>query len=198
MSLKMMSLGSMSSAARGILLTALSTGTPVNVSITAGHRQRNGSRIAIAGLAADNAINGEWTLSGVAAGSATLVGSSGAAAISGTAVVAALCDTTPFHPGHAAVAMVSVQGAAVTAAVGTIVIEQADSMTLTGGGGFYYTNTSGVATSGFKDAALSGEIAMPAFALGSGCIGIEVKLSRYMTARASAWTSGTFLASLLA
>ena len=193
MSLKAKSLGTATAAARGIVMSAIGTGTPLGITLTAGHRQRNGSRIAIAGNAADNNTFGEWTLSGVAATSANLNGSSGSAALSGTPVIAAVCDQTPFLPNHSAVAMIgSLGGAAATDGIATAVIERADAMSQ---GGFTY-DASGVPTAGFKDALLSGEIAVPAFN-DFGAIAVEVQLGRYMAFRLSAWTSGTFGASLL-
>lgn len=192
MSLKMRSLGSAVAAARGIVMSAITTGTPLSVTLTAGHRQRNGDRIAIAGNAADNNTFGEWTLSGVAAASAVLDGSSGAAALSGTPVVAVLCDRTPFLANHSAVAMVATgAGPTATAGIGTVVLEAADGFTSSG---FNYGSAN---TAGFRDALLSGEIAIPAFA-SFGAVCVEVKLARYMTMRVSAWTSGTFGAQLLA
>lgn len=193
--MRQISLGSAVAATRGIVMSAIGTGTPLSVTLTAGHRLRNGSRIAIAGNAVDNNTFGEWSLSGIAAASAVLDGSSGAAALSGTPVVAVLCDRTPFLPGNAAVAMISAgAGAAATDGIATALLEKADGQVATG---FTYTNSSGVATAGFADALLSGEIAIPAFN-DFGAICVEVKLARYMTLRLSAWTSGTFGASLLA
>jgi hypothetical protein len=195
MSLKLKSLGSAVAATRGIVMSAIDTGTPLKITLTAGHRMRNGDRIAIAGNAVDNNTFGEWSLSGLSATSGTLDGSSGAAALSGTPVIAALCDRTPFLPRHSAIAMLgSGAGPTATAGIGTMVLEAADSQVTTG---FQYTDSSGVATAGFKDALLSGEVAIPAFA-SFGSIMVEVSLSRYMTMRLSAWTSGTFGAVLLA
>lgn len=195
MSLKQKSLGTATAAARGIVMSAIGTGTPLSVTLTAGHRLRNGERIGIAGNAADNLTWGDWTLSGVAATSATLNGSTGTAALSGTPVIAVLCDRSPFIAGHSAVALVGAGGgAAATDGIGTAVIEAADGFSA---GGFTYDNSSGVATAGFKSALLDGEIAIPAFN-DFGALAVEVRLSRYMTFRMSAWTSGTFGASLLA
>jgi len=190
------SLGTATAAARGIVMSAIVTGTPLHITLTAGHRLRNGERIAIAGNAVDNNTFGEWKVSGVAATDAILDGSTGTTALSGTPVIAALCDNTPFLSKNAAVVSVGpVPGAAVTAGVGTAVIEKADGFVSTG---FTYTNSSGVATAGFQDALKSGEIAIPAFALGGGGLFVEVDLGRYMTFRMSTWTSGTFGASILA
>lgn len=194
MSLKQKSLGSASAAARGIVMSAIDTGNPAHIVLTAGHRLRNGDRIAIAGNnTSDLGTFGEWSVSGLSATSATLDGCTASAALSGTPVIAALCDKTPFLPRHSAVALIGAGvGAAATDGIGTVVIEGADSMVSTG---FQYTNSSGVATSGFKDATLSGEIAIAFNDFGSVCV--EVSLMRYMTMRVSSWTSGTFGAHLL-
>jgi len=195
MSLKMTSLGTVSSAARGILITSGTNATPIVATVTAGHRQRNGSRIAITGVTTLTAMNGEWTLRSVGATTATLDGSVGNGAFGGTAVVAALCDRSPFLPNHSAVAVVGDIGVAAIF-VGTVVIEGADSFDATQ---FYYTNTSGAATAGFKDSLLSGEIAIPAqTVVGGGSCHVEVALSRYMTMRCSAYTSGTAQGLLMA
>lgn len=195
MSLKLNSLGTMSSAARGILITGGTNATPIVATVTAGHRQRNGERIAIQGVTTLTSMNGEWTIGSVGATAATLLGSAGNGAFGGTAVVAKVMDTTPFEAKHSAVAMVADLGVAVIL-IGTFVIEAADSVD---GTQFLYTNSSGVATAGFKDALLSGEIAIPAqTVVGGGSCHVEVMLSRYMTARCTAYTSGTAIAALMA
>jgi hypothetical protein len=194
MSLRAKSLGSASAAARGIVISAIDTGNPAHVVITAGHRLKAGDRIAIAGNnTSDLGTFGEWSVSALSATSGTLDGCTASAALSGTPVVAVLCDKTPFLPRHSAVAAISAGvGAAATDGIGTVVIEAADSMISTG---FQY-DASGVATSGFKDAFKTGEIAVAFNDFGS--VFVEVDLSRYMTMRVSAWTSGTFGATLLA
>lgn len=184
MSLKLRSLGTMSSAARGILITSGTNATPIVATVTAGHRLKNGDRIAIAGVTTLTAMNGDWTVRAVAATTATLDESSGNGAFGGTAVVAVLCDLTPFMPRHSAIAGLNQPSGAVF--VGTVVFEGADSRDNTQ---FYYTNSSGVATAGFKDGLKSGEIAIPAATAGQ-IIEVEVDLQRYMTVRCSAYTSG--------
>lgn len=184
MSLKARSLGTLASAARGILITAGAAATPWIATVTAGHRLKNGDRIAIAGITTQVGSNGEWSVSAVGAAAATMDGSSAVGAFAGTAVVAVLCDQTPFNPRHSALAMTTQPSGAVF--IGTMVLEAADSIDATQ---FYYTNTSGVATAGFKDALKSGEVAIPA-STASQSIALEVNLSRYMTCRASAYTSG--------
>lgn len=192
MSLKQRSLGTCSSAARGILITAGAAATPWVATVTAGHRLKNGDRIAIAGITTQVGSNGEWSVSSVGATAATMDGSSASGNYAGTAVVAVLCDQTPFLPRHSAIAMINQPSGAVF--VGTLVFEYADSLDATQ---FYYTNTSGVATAGFADALKSGEIAIPAATAGQ-VMALEVSLARYMTMRASAYTSGVAGGVLLA
>lgn len=184
MSIKQISLGTCSSAARGILITGGTNATPIVATITAGHRLKNGHRIAIAGVTTLTSMNGDWSVDTVAATTANLTGSAGNGAFGGTAVVAALCDRTPFLVRHSALAQINWPSGAVF--IGTLVFEAADSVDATQ---FYYTNSSGVATAGFKDALQSGEIAIPAATAGQ-VMTVEVSLSRYMTMRASAYTSG--------
>lgn len=196
MSIKVLSLGSVASAARGILITGGTNATPIVATLTAGHRQRNGSRLAIAGVTGLTAMNTEGrTLRSVAATTAILDGSAGNGVFGGTAVVAVACDQTPFLANHSAAAFASDLGGGALFQ-GTIVFEGADSVDATQ---FYYTNTSGVATAGFKDALMSGEIAIPAFgAAGGGSVHVEVTMSRYMTFRCSAYTGGTGIGGLMA
>lgn len=191
MSIKQRSLGSCSSAARGILITAGTNATPIVATVTAGHRLKNDDRIAIAGVTTLTSMNGEFSLDAVAAAAATLRGSVGNGAFAGTAVVAVLCDKTPFNPRHAAIANINQPSGAVF--VGTLVFEFADSMDATQ----FYNTVAGVATAGFGSALQSGEIAIPAATAGQA-ISVEVSLSRYMTLRASAYTSGVAGAVLMA
>lgn len=185
MSIKVRSLGSFTSAARGILITGGTNATPIVATVTAGHRLKNDDRISIAGVTTLTAMNGDWSLSSIGATAATLVGSAGNGAFAGTAVVAVLCDRSPFHARHSSQVIIgNTPGQA--AFVGTVVLEYADSVDATQ---FYYTNSSGVATAGFNSALQSGEIAIPAATAGIGMT-LEVNLSRYMTARCSAYTSG--------
>lgn len=183
----------MTSAVRGILITGGTNATPIVATVTAGHQLKNDDRIAIAGVTTLTAMNGEWTLKSVGATTATLDGSAGNGAFAGTAVVSVLCDRTPFQAGHdAALHVGNLAGTA--AFVGTVVCEYADSIDATQ---HYYTNSSGVATAGFADAMPSGVAAIPAASAGIGIIR-QVRLRRYMTIRASAYTSGGANAQLLA
>jgi hypothetical protein len=88
------------------------------------------------------------------------------------------------QPRHSALAMINQPSGAVF--VGTLVFEYADSVD---GTQFYNTATTGIATAGFNSALRSGEIAIPAATAGQ-VMAVEVSLARYMTMRASAYTSG--------
>lgn len=198
MSLKAKSLGTMSSAAAGILITAGVAATPWVATATAGHRQKVGDRLAITGLTTFTTIpNGEFTVSATAATTLTLDGASAVGAYGGTSVVCALMDKSPFIAKHSAVVSLNDLSAAAVFA-GTVLLEVADSMTTVSAGAFSYTNSSGVATAGFKDALMSGEIAIPAFSVASPSIMVEVMMARYMRARCSAYTTGSMTANVLA
>lgn len=194
MSLKMKSLGTVSSAARGILITGGTNAAPIVATVTAGHRLKNNDRIAIAGVTTLTSMNGEWTIERATDTTYKLLGSSGNGAFAGTAVVSAVCDRSPFHYGHSAVLAAGDLGVAAVF-VGTLLCEGADSIDATQ---HYYTNSAGVATAGFKDMLLTGEIAIPAqTVVGGGTCLVEVKTARYMTLRCSAYTSGTAYGALL-
>lgn len=192
MSLKLRSLGTVSAAARGIVISGGTNATPIVATITAAHRLKNGDRIGIAGVTTLTSMNGDWSVSAVAATTVSLDGSAGNGAYGGTAVVAALMDRTPHMAKHSGVLTVTQPSGAVF--VGTAVVEVADSVDATQ---FYYTNSSGVATAGFADGLMSGEIAIPAATAGQA-IQVEVMLRRYMTFRASAYTSGVAAATVAA
>jgi len=186
MSIKTRSLGTCASAARGILITGGTNATPIVATVTAGHRLKNGERIGIVGVTTLTSMNGDWSVSAVAATTASLDGSAGNGAFAGTAVVAACCDVTPFNPRHSALVMINQPSGAVF--VGTLVVEAADSRKADNSA-FQYTNSSGALVDGFREALMSGEIAIPAGTAGQ-VMALEVSLARYMTLRASAFTSG--------
>lgn len=184
MSIKVRSLGSFTSAARGILVTSATNATPIVLTVTAGHGLKNDERLALAGITTLTAANGEFSLDSVGATAATLRGSVGNGAFGGTAVAAVICDRTPFNKGHSALILLgNTPGQAVF--VGTLVIEYADSVDATQ----FYNTVSGVATAGFGSSLPSGEAAIPAATAGIGWA-LEVSMARYMTARCSAYTSG--------
>lgn len=180
MSLKSMSLGNVGSAAAGILITSGTNATPIVATITAGHRLKTGDRIRIQGVTGLTGMNGDWEVERVTDTTYKLLGSVGNGAFGGTAIVAVLCDETPFMPRHSAVAVIgNTPGAAVF--VGTLLIE----------GGVDDTLVT------FADALAPGSVPIPAATAGIG-ISVEVPLQKYMRLRASAFTSGAANAQLLA
>lgn len=195
MGVRVRSLGSVGSAARGILITSGTNATPIVATVTAGHGLKNDERIGIVGVTTLTAMNGDWSLDAVGAAVATLRGSVGNGAFGGTAVVAALCDRTPHQIRHPATIVIgNTPGAAVF--VGTVVIEYADSFKADFSN-FQYTSSAGVLTDGFNSSLQSGEQAIPAATAGIGWA-LEVTLARYMTFRCSAFTSGNANARMLA
>lgn len=196
MSLKTRSLGSVASAARGILATSGTNATPIVGTFTAGHRMKDGDRIGIVGVTTLTAMNGDWTVKRATDTTYQLLGSRGNGAFAGTAVVAALMDETPFQPRHSALVLVGqTPGAAVL--VGTVVVEGADQRK-SDNTEFGYTDSAGAYASGFTSALKSGEVAIPAASAGMGGFALEVNLFRYMTFRCSAYTSGGATALLAA
>lgn len=179
MSLKRMSLGSVTAAANGITVTGATNATPIVITLGAGHGLKDGDRIQITGITGNTNANGKWTLSNVGATTATLVGSSGNGAFGGTASVGVLCDRTPFMQGHSAVVKFgNTPGQAVF--VGTVVVEG--------------SNDDGAT---WASALMSGQQAIPAATAGIGTE-VEVKLFQAMRMRASAYTSGGCNGSILA
>jgi len=178
MSLKQQSLGNVGAVAAGILITSGTNAIPIVATITAGHRLKNGDRIVITGVTGLTGMNGEWEIERVTDTTYKLLGSVGNGAFGGTAVVAVLCDKTPFMPRHSAVGVIgNTPGAAVF--VGTALFEGSDD------------------NSSFADALAPGSVAIPAASAGIG-ITVEIPLKKYMRFRASAFTSGAANAQLLA
>jgi hypothetical protein len=170
MTIKVLSLGSVGSAAAGILISDGTNATPIVATIGAGHGLKNGDRITISGVTGNTAMNGDWELEFTAATTVKLLGSVGNGTTAGTIAVAVLCDRTPFLPNYSVAGHIgNTSGAAVL--VGTVLIE---------GSGDNST---------FATALATGQEAIPAATAGIGMIR-EVKLSKYMRFRASAWTSG--------
>jgi hypothetical protein len=170
MSMKVRGLGSVAAAVAGIVASSSSNATPIVLTLTASHHQKNGDRIVVTGITGNTNANGEWTLAAVAATTAALVGSSGNAAHGGTAAIAALMDVSPFLPRHTVAAHIgNTPGAAVL--VGTVIIEGSDD------------------NSSFADAKADGLIAVPAVTAGIA-LSYEVNLKKYMRFRCSAYTSG--------
>ena len=194
MSNKTRSLGTCSSAARGILITSGTNATPIVATVTAGHRLKNDDRIGIVGVTTLTAMNGDWSVERVSDTTYKLLGSRGNGAFGGTAVVAALMDNSPFHARHSALLLIGQPSGAVF--VGTLVVEGAD-LRKSDDTEFGYTDSSGNYASGFTSGLKAGEVAIPAATAGQ-VMGFEVELKRYMTLRCSAYTSGVASGMLVA
>ena len=191
--MKSRSLGSVSSAARGILITGGTNATPIVATVTAGHRLKDNDRIGIVGVTGLTAQNGDWTVTVASATTLTQLGSKGNGTFGGTAVVAVLCDRTPFNAKSQGVVFIGQPSGAVL--VGTLVIEGADQRKADNTE-FGYTDSAGAYAAGFTSALLSGDVAVPASTAGQAMC-FEVNMMRYMTLRASAYTSGVACATLL-
>jgi hypothetical protein len=102
MAVKTKSLGLSANTTQAINISGSTNATPIVVTLTAGHGQVDGSRIAIAGVTGNTNANGIWTLASVGATTATLVGSVGNGTHGGTVRVGVVNDTTPHMRVHTA------------------------------------------------------------------------------------------------
>ncbi len=176
--MKTRSLGAVASAAAGITCSGGTNATPIVATIapSVAHGLKIGERLSISGVTGLTAMNGQWTLSAVAATTATLGGTIGNGVFGGTAAVSCVMDTTPFMSGYTvACAINDASGIGAQAVfVGTILVKSsADDST-------------------FADA-------KNGLALGAnpGQMMIEVLLGRYMNFTCSAYTSGAASAVLM-
>lgn len=172
--MKVLGLGSVAggSAQEGIRCTGSTNATPIVLTLTAGHQQKNGNRVVVSGITGNTGANGEWTLSAVGATTATLDGSVGNGTHGGTPVVRALCDRTPFMQRGSAAAAIG----ATDAYDGVVVVE-----------------------SSADDTTYADAIKGVALGAGQDNLVIEVELGRYMQFRSStAGTTGAASAQLLA
>jgi hypothetical protein len=172
MSQKLQSLGQIGGNVRGILITGGTNATPIVATVGAGHGLKNGDRITIKGVTGLTAMNGDWTLTSVGATTATLEGSAGNGVFGGTAVVAVLCDKTPFMAAHSVNGRVNAHGTGVTVApILTVAINSSgDNVTFA--------------------TAVQGPTGIPAITAAGYGVTVEVKLDRYMEAIGSGFTSG--------
>lgn len=179
MSIKSISLGNIGAVANGIVVSGATNATPIVVTLNAGHGLKNGDRIAITAVTGNTAANGEWTLDSVTATTAKLLGSVGNGAYGAGGTVAVICDTTPTMKGHAVQCLLNSFGVGVaTAPVATVLIEGSDDNAA-------FANV-------LKDVA-------GAYAVTTARTkAYEIDLKKYMRLRASAYTSGTVDAQILA
>lgn len=195
--MKLQSLGRTTSAANGITISTATNATPIVATIGAGHGLKNGDRIAISGVTTLTAANGIWTLGSVGATTGTLLGSAGNGAFGGTAAVAVVFDKTPFMRGHSAVAVIgNASGSAVF--VGTALVEGSNQSDAdwTSSAAYVDAATTIDVTDGVGSDGSTGQVAVPAATAGLGEVR-EVQMHRFMRFRASAYTSGGAVCSLL-
>jgi hypothetical protein len=176
MSAKVQSLGQVAAATAGILITGATNATPIVVTVGAAHGLKNGDRVSISGITGNTGANGEWSIAAVGATTFALVGSVGNGTYGGSPVLSILADTTPFMKGHSAEVVVNAYNVGVaTAAIGTVIIEGSDD--------------------GVTFADVKKGVALAAITTG-GSWSFEVDLKKYMRMRVSAYTSGSFGASI--
>lgn len=147
----------------GITASSTTNAKPIVVTLGAGHGLLEGDRIRITGITGNTSANGDWTLAGVTATTAQLVGSSGVGTHGGTAAVSVICDRTPFMAGREALVQF---GGLWTA--GGLLIQGSNDGSFTDNGGNPFTLLD-------EETAEAGLIR-------------QVKLSRYMRVKGSAST----------
>lgn len=164
MSLKVQSLGTVAggSAQEGLRCTGSTNATPIVLTVNAGHGLKVGDRVVVAGITGNTGANGEWTVSAVAATTATLQGSVGNGTHGGTPTLRVLCDKTPIMQRHAAAAFVG----ATDAYDGVVAVQ-----------------------SSADDSTYADAIQGVALGAGQDNLHIEVKLGKYM--RLISTTAGT-------
>lgn len=186
---KIISLGSCASQAAGITISNSTNATPIAVTLGAGHGLKNGDRIAVSNITGNTNANGEWTLANVGATTATLVGSAGNGAHGGTARVAVICDATPHMRNHSAALHLGGN------LVGTLDIESYESYadfaaSANTAGAVAPVLTPSLGTNSAGSGGTPARTTITAAATNAG-FAAEVKLSRYMRAVCTAYTSGT-------
>lgn len=189
MSNKCQSLGYCGSAAAGITASSGTNATPIVATIapSSTHGLKNGDRVNISGVTGLTAMNGEWSVSAIAATTATLLGSVGNGTFGGTAVITPICDVTPAMRGHAAVVELYT-----AAFVGTVLVEKGTYVNKDVAG---YSGSDPYAVQDFADAKKG--LALVATQMIGG-FAFEVDMGKYMRLRASAYTSGGIGANLVA
>lgn len=189
MSNKITSLGSIGSAAAGIVISGATNATPIVITLAAGHGLHDGKRLAVAGITGNTGANGEWTLGNVGATSATLLGSVGNGTFGGTPRAAVINDTTPIMRGHSGALHIGGN------LVGTVDIEAYESFADFAAG----VNTAGavapvlnpsLGVNSAGSGAAPAKTTITAAATNAGFVA-EVKLPRYIRAVGTAYTSGT-------
>jgi hypothetical protein len=189
MAIRLQSLGEVSSAAAGIVVSGSTNATPIVITLGANHGLKDGDRLAIAGVTGNTGANGEWSLQFTGANTARLLGSVGNGTHGGTVRAAVVFDRTPLMRNHSA--MFAMSGNL----VGTLDIEAYETYADFAAG---QNNAGAVApaasvsgvTNSAGSASTPAKSTIAAAATNAG-LEIEVKLGRYMRAVATAYTSGS-------
>ena len=200
---KLKSLGSAGSAVDMILITGATNATPIVITVAANSGLKTGDRLAIAGITGNTGANGEWTLEAVSATTFKLLGSVGNGTYGGTPRACQIFDSTPAMRNHSAhlaiggnlvgtVTLTSFESYAEFAAndnslLGTVVAPIASSAVQ----GVTNTNATSASSSTKATSAL-------VLAATNQCGNHEVKLSKYIHASVTAYTSGTVLMGVVA
>ena len=189
MAIRLQSLGEVSSAAAGIVVSGSTNTTPIVITLGANHGLKDGDRLAIAGVTGNTGANGEFSLQFTGANTARLLGSVGNGTHGGTVRAAVVFDRTPLMRNHSA--MFAMSGNL----VGTLDIEAYETYADFAAG---QNNAGAVApaasvsgvTNSAGSASTPAKSTIAAAATNAG-LEIEVKLGRYMRAVATAYTSGS-------
>lgn len=189
MSIKTQSLGEVSSAAAGIVVSGSTNATPIVITLGANHGLKDGDRLAIAGVTGNTGANGEFPLQFTGANTARLLGSVGNGTHGGTVRAAVVFDRTPLMRNHSALFAMSGNLA------GTLDVESYETYADFAAG----TNVAGAvapAASGSGVTNSAGSASTPAkstitAAATNAGLEVELKLGRYMRSAATAYTSGT-------
>lgn len=195
MSSKILSLGSAGSAVQGILISGATNASPIVLTLASGHGLKTGDRLAVAGITGNTGANGEFTLGAVTATTATLMGSVGNGTYGGTPRAAVICDTTPHMKDHSATLILSGN------LVGTLDIESYASYAdfaagvNTAPGAIAPAVSPSVGTNSAGSASAPAKTTVTA-AVTNAALCCEVKLAKYMRTVVTAYTSGTYAASL--
>lgn len=199
MALKAQSLGSAGAAADLITISGSTNATPIVVTFGANHGLKDADRVAIAGITGNTGANGEWSLQFTGANTARLLGSVGNGVHGGTPRVARCFDQTPLMRDHSAT----------LAIIGNLV----GTVTLTGFSSYEEFAANDNSLLGFVQApilspgeqgvtntnatsASAATRATSVIVVGATNAGAEyeVRLTRFMHAAVTAYTSGTVAA----
>lgn len=203
MSLKAKSLGSAGSAVDLLLITGGTNATPIVATFAANSGLKTGDRVAIAGITGLTAMNGEWTLEAVTATTFKLLGSAGNGAYAGTPRCAQIFDQTPTMKAHSGVLQIAgnLIGTVTLTAFESLSEFTANDNSLVGAvqAPILSAAAQGV-TNVNATSASSATKATTALVLGLTNAGAEyeIKMSRYLHATVSAFTSGTVSATVQA